>query len=169
MADLLTIKDRLLFFVDSLDLTRAEFERRAGLSNGYLKNFKGNIGPSKLEGLLKAFPELSRVWLLTGEGGMLNSNYPDDEPLEEFDKFSKASDPSANLYENLYNIALKEKERLYSLLEDQQKITAGFAAELKAIREELAAQRLKIDSLTEESPREGLEESLLKSVPSRAD
>lgn len=170
MADLKTIKNRLLFFVDSLDMTRAEFERRAHLSNGYLKNFKGNIGPAKLEGLLNAFPELSRVWLLTGEGGMLNSNFPEPEPLEEFDKFSKDGDPSANFYENLYNITLKEKERLYSLLEDQQKITASFAAELKAIREELAAQRLKIEALTEEVPRDAVEAPLsFRAAPSHAD
>lgn len=52
----------------------AEFERTAGLSNGYIKNFKGSLGVDKLENLLQAFPELSYEWLVRGEGDMLKSS-----------------------------------------------------------------------------------------------
>ena len=31
------------------------------------------IGAKKLEGILKSFPELNRVWLLTGDGEMINT------------------------------------------------------------------------------------------------
>lgn len=72
------VKARLIEFVSSLKISKAEFERRAGLSNGYLKNFKGNLGADKLEGLLRSFPSLSRIWLLTGEGEMLNSKGNDE-------------------------------------------------------------------------------------------
>ena len=71
MADYKAIKERLLRFLQFKKLTKAEFERLAGLSSGYIKNFKGNIGGEKLENLLNAFPELNKVWLLTGEGEML--------------------------------------------------------------------------------------------------
>lgn len=71
MADYQATKERLLSFLEFKKLTKAEFERLAGLSSGYVKNFKGNIGGDKLENLLIAFPELSRDWLLYGKGEML--------------------------------------------------------------------------------------------------
>ena len=68
----MTVKDRLLAYVESRGITRKAFEANSGLSNGYLNNFKGNIGAAKLESILSANPELNRIWLLTGEGEMLN-------------------------------------------------------------------------------------------------
>ena len=64
------LKQRLLMFIQSLGMTVAEFERTAGLSNGYIKNFKGSLGVDKLENLLRAFPSLSYEWLVRGEGEM---------------------------------------------------------------------------------------------------
>lgn len=66
------VKERILLFIKDQGTTKAAFEKKAGLSNGYIKNFKGNLGEAKLEGILSAFPRLNRVWLLTGEGSMLN-------------------------------------------------------------------------------------------------
>ncbi|MBO5860762.1 MAG: S24 family peptidase [Alistipes sp.] len=54
-----------------MNLTKKEFELASGLSNGYLNNCKGNVGAAKLEGILTAYPQLNRTWLLTGEGEML--------------------------------------------------------------------------------------------------
>lgn len=65
------LKDRLYKIADYKGITIAEFERTAGLSNGYIKNFKGSLGSTKMEYLLTAFPEISPAWLLTGEGEML--------------------------------------------------------------------------------------------------
>lgn len=64
-------KERLLMYLEKQGITKAEFERRAGLSNGYVNNFKGNFGADKLERILFNYPDLSKVWLLTGEGEML--------------------------------------------------------------------------------------------------
>lgn len=73
-------KDRILQFIESKELTKSEFERRAGLSNGYVNNFKGNFGADKLESILKTFPELSKDWLLTGVGEMLSASGDGGEP-----------------------------------------------------------------------------------------
>lgn len=48
------------------------FERRINASNGFVKNIKNSIGPVKQAVIFQEFPELNRVWLLTGEGEMLN-------------------------------------------------------------------------------------------------
>lgn len=69
--------ERLIEFIENINISRAEFERRSGLANGYVKKLKGNLGENKLNDILRAFPNLNRVWLLTGEGEMLNSNKQD--------------------------------------------------------------------------------------------
>lgn len=67
----MAIKERMLDFIERMNLTKKEFELASGLSNGYLNNCKGNVGAAKLEGILTAYPQLNRAWLLTGEGEML--------------------------------------------------------------------------------------------------
>lgn len=67
------VKERLLLFISEQGLKKSEFERKAKLSNGYVNKLKGAIGDEKLRGILSAFPDISRVWLLTGEGPMLRS------------------------------------------------------------------------------------------------
>lgn len=67
------IKERLLIFIEFKGLTKKRFEQITGLSNGYLNNFKGNLGGHKLECILTSFPELNKNWLLFGEGEMLKS------------------------------------------------------------------------------------------------
>ncbi|MDE6065229.1 MAG: hypothetical protein K2G27_00210 [Duncaniella sp.] len=66
-----TLKDRISAFIKRRGIKRAVFERNSGLSNGYTNNIKENIGSKKLEGILLAYPEINRVWLITGEGDML--------------------------------------------------------------------------------------------------
>lgn len=67
------IKERIFLFISEKNISKLEFERNSGLSNGYLNNFKGNLGSSKLEGILSFYTDLNRDWLLTGEGSMLKS------------------------------------------------------------------------------------------------
>lgn len=67
----MAIKERMLEFIERMNLTKKDFELASGLSNGYLNNCKGNVGAAKLEGILSAYPQLNRAWLLTGEGEML--------------------------------------------------------------------------------------------------
>lgn len=74
MIENMDVKERVILFIKSSGMSVLQFERRCGLSNGYIKNFKGNFGSDKLENLLSAFPNLSREWLLTGEGEMLKES-----------------------------------------------------------------------------------------------
>lgn len=77
----MAIKERIFLFIESKGISKSAFEKASGLSNGYINNFKGNIGTIKLEGILSAFPELSREWLLYGEGEMIKE---DTEALTPF-------------------------------------------------------------------------------------
>lgn len=67
------IGDRLKRIASAYKLTVRDFERKAGLSNGYVRTIGNSLGASKLENILQSFPEVSRVWLLTGEGEMLKN------------------------------------------------------------------------------------------------
>ena len=74
MTENQTVKERLKIFIKYLDIGQGKFEKTCGFSNGYINNSKGNFGASKIEDILKKYPELNRVWLMTGEGEMLKSN-----------------------------------------------------------------------------------------------
>lgn len=65
------VKERIFLFIDEIGISKNKFEKSCGLSSGYLKNFKGNLGADKLEGILNAFPQINKDWLLTGNGQML--------------------------------------------------------------------------------------------------
>ena len=76
MTENQTVKDRIKFFINYLGIGQSKFEKECNLSNGYINNLKGNIGTSKLEYILKAYPELNINWLVYGDGEMLNSTLP---------------------------------------------------------------------------------------------
>lgn len=69
-----TVKERLISFYTNRGLTKREFERRCGLSNGYIDKLRISPSPEKMEKIYLSFPDLNRVWLLTGEGDMLNTD-----------------------------------------------------------------------------------------------
>ena len=69
----MNIKERLIHFAQSQNIPISRLERLSGLSNGYIKNTNGNPTVPKLEGVLRAFPNLSREWLINGTGPMLLS------------------------------------------------------------------------------------------------
>ncbi len=80
----MTIKDRIETFIEHQGIRRSTFEKSCGFSNGYTRNLKENPSASKIEDILNAYPELNRIWLLTGEGEMLKEfqrTEVDDEPI----------------------------------------------------------------------------------------
>ena len=76
-----SVKSRTIEFVKAKGIKMKVFEERCGLSSGYVTSMRKGFGPDKLNGVLKAFPELNRNWLLYGEGKML----ADDETVANTD------------------------------------------------------------------------------------
>lgn len=68
-----TVKQRIKRFVSQKGISMRSFEIACGLSNGYFNGLKSTPSEEKSSMILDAFPELNRIWLLTGEGDMLNS------------------------------------------------------------------------------------------------
>lgn len=67
----MTVKERIKEYIKFKDISVREFESKTGLSNGYVRNLKECPSGTRLENILEAYPDLNRVWLMTGEGDML--------------------------------------------------------------------------------------------------
>ena len=103
------VKERLFSFIEQMGMSKLAFEKVCGLSNGYLRNFKGNLGEDKLSNILAAFPELNKDWLLYGEGSMLNTEQP---------KLVAEQIPSLSNVEILLRDMLAEKEAKIDVLQE---------------------------------------------------
>ena len=66
-----TVKERLIKFIKYKKISIREFERRVGVSNGYMKALKKSPTTDKMLNIIRIFPDLNKDWLLTGEGEML--------------------------------------------------------------------------------------------------
>ena len=75
-----TVKERLILFAKTNGLSQKAFERKAGLSNGYINNISKGIGAEKLQKILSTFPQLNEGWLISGEGEMLKDASPAMQP-----------------------------------------------------------------------------------------
>lgn len=114
----MTLSDRLKRIASFYNLTVRDFERRAGLANGYVRTIGNSMGSNKVESILTAFPDVSRVWLLTGEGEMINNSCPEEKnnPVEVISE-DPALSPGVGM-----------AKRLLALVESQQKTIAEQAA-----------------------------------------
>lgn len=137
MADI-KIKERLVEFIASMGLSVAQFEREAGLSNGYIRNFKGSFGGNKFDKILQAFPMLNRHWVTTGKGDMIlettmaepqidacysmmpagTTGADDDEDFDDFEDIDAIRKTYEARIEQLL-AALSETQKQVSLLAEQ--------------------------------------------------
>lgn len=74
-----TVKDRLIAFIADKGMSVRKFERMCGMSNAYMNTLRNKPGEEKIDAILSAFPEINKVWLLSGVGSM----YADDTPKPE--------------------------------------------------------------------------------------
>ncbi|MCH5232002.1 MAG: helix-turn-helix transcriptional regulator [Muribaculaceae bacterium] len=66
----MSVKQRLLEFLRTEEISGSEFTRKMGLSPGYLASMRKSMPEEKVEKLIRLYPQLSRDWLLYGEGNM---------------------------------------------------------------------------------------------------
>lgn len=75
-------KSNLLIFIKEKNLSKTDFYKKTGLSNGFLDK-GGSVTSANLETILNTFPEISLDWLVTGRGPMLRSDLPAAHPATE--------------------------------------------------------------------------------------
>lgn len=67
-----SVKQRIIQYIEYIGISKREFERTIGVANAYLANLVSHPKDEVIESIIQHFPNLNRVWLLTGEGNMLN-------------------------------------------------------------------------------------------------
>ena len=67
-------KERMMQLIAALGLSKAEFERVCGLSNGYVNNIRNTIGSKGVAQIIAQFPQVNKTWLVFGEGEMFNGD-----------------------------------------------------------------------------------------------
>ncbi|SDZ81486.1 hypothetical protein SAMN05192529_10292 [Arachidicoccus rhizosphaerae] len=65
------IKSRILEFIESLPYGQDKFEKKCGLSRGYVNKLGDNMTAKTQAKIQNEFPELNMDWLIKGEGEML--------------------------------------------------------------------------------------------------
>lgn len=82
MENILTIKERILSFLESQGIKKVDFFEATGIqsSNFKGKNMSSQPGGDMLVKVLTIYPQLSAEWLLRGEGNMLKNISTHDEP-----------------------------------------------------------------------------------------
>lgn len=68
-----SVKNRIMEMLDHFEIKPAAFEKKAGISNGYINNLKGSVGSDIIGRICAAFPDIEPLWLLIGEGEMLKN------------------------------------------------------------------------------------------------
>ena len=94
---------RLNQFIDSLDISKAEFSRETGLNYAHMFriiNGDGDPGFDTCSKISEAYPQLSITWLITGMGEMKNITREERNDIKRIRKWrdENLTDASAVLY-----------------------------------------------------------------------
>lgn len=79
------IVDRILKIIELNNINKSQFYKKTGLSNGFLDKVK-DVGASKIEDILKTFPEISAEWLIMGIEPMIKANNTVAQPVMSYRK-----------------------------------------------------------------------------------
>jgi phage repressor protein C with HTH and peptisase S24 domain len=75
------ITERIRQIIDYKQLSERAFCREIGVANGFLNKVK-DVGVQKLGKILYTYPEINPVWLLTGNGSMIQKQETADSELK---------------------------------------------------------------------------------------
>lgn len=67
----MSVKSRINEYIKAKNISVRRFEETCGLTYGYVNAMKKGFGVQKLDSVLSKYPDLSREWLLYGEGNMI--------------------------------------------------------------------------------------------------
>jgi len=96
-----SVKQRLIEFIKYKGISIREFERRCGVSNGYIKALRKSPTTDKMMSIIRTFPEINQAWLITGNGEMITgSPQPDVDviPVQPTSMEEYATTSSGNTF-----------------------------------------------------------------------
>lgn len=109
----------MLQLIAALGLSKAEFERVCGLSNGYVNSIRNTIGAKGIAQILAQFPQVNKSWLVFGEGEMFSENGSPDAHIDTPSQDEEPRGGSVTVGGNASNISndTAEKTTLIALTE----------------------------------------------------
>lgn len=113
--------ERVYKYIDFIGIKAIPFEKKIGLSNGYLGKQlvrKADLGEGVLMKIIENCPEISPEWLLTGKGEMLkesvksrlNQNITGNSNIQSGNDTSITGDSSQQVKELQKQLKEKDKE-----------------------------------------------------------
>ena len=135
---------RLNQFIDSLEISKAEFSRETGLNYAHMFRItKGNGDPGfdTCSKISEAYPQLSLTWLITGIGEMENITREEKNDIQRIRKWrdENLTDASAVLY--LFKAEYSDHKFLSSELRNKRVYDEQIIKRLKGILLELLIER----------------------------
>ncbi|MEA1849251.1 hypothetical protein U9K52_10030 [Chryseobacterium sp. MHB01] len=128
----LSVKERLMIFINAENLSQSKFEKMTNLSNGYVNNIRNSISDKIFDGRIHpVFPKLNKIWLLHGEGEMIVGN--NDEQKNEDD--NNASIIKNKPHDEQMEILLNKIENLEQKIEIYQERDALYLKSIIAFFE----------------------------------
>lgn len=116
------IKQRILYFADTLGISKREFYAKIGVSRGTLESNTG-ITEDILAKFIATFPEIDIYWLILGEGNM----YRTPSVMNE------ASPPDHDEIVRLLREKIDDQQKIIDLLEEKvEALQGGIASEMDA-------------------------------------
>lgn len=115
-------KSRFLEFLNRVEVSQYKCAQMCGWASGYLTGLKGDFGADKLATIMRVFPKLNVLWLITGEGSMFNSEIAPESDTLESTKKEGATIPF---------------EMFMQTTENYNKIIAEKDSEINALRQEV--------------------------------
>ena len=121
-----SVKNRLIDFLKYKGISQSKFEQQCGISNGYVNNIRKGIKSEMFDKkIAPIFPELSKTWLLLGEGSMIvpqiEEVVPEDEEEDDLVLFLRDERKGYDI--TLTDIYEKTRLPVKTLKEVQQGIT----------------------------------------------
>lgn len=97
-------------FIKYSGLSARQFDLSIGAGNGYTLRMQKNnasIGSDVIENIIKTYPELNLVWLITGEGNMLKTEKK--EPIMNFEDLPRSRQKEI---ENIIEEKIRERQEI---------------------------------------------------------
>nr|DAN23108.1 MAG TPA_asm: HTH-type transcriptional regulator [Bacteriophage sp.] len=96
----MTIVERILQFIEYKGITKYEFHKKNGFSNGFLDKSRA-IGTDKCAIILENYPEINPEWLITGIGEMLRNKENENTEMNRIISIFKEAGARGNNFDKL--------------------------------------------------------------------
>lgn len=105
----MTTKEKILQYIDYRGITKRDFYRQTGLSNGFLDSGK-HIGSDNLKIIISNYPEINLDWLVMDNGEMIKTKSK-EKVIKENDNFFDNKPNVQSNQEPPYNIVSLSSNR----------------------------------------------------------